>query len=200
MERLSLEDVAQGSLTGQRPMTAIRIVAWIVIVLMGANMANVALRSGFDHGVGFDTFLAGQSDPWQTFIDNDLVSGLLFAVTWLIFRERGGRTIDTIAWVWMVMWWGNIVVAVYVLHAVARSGGDWQLFWLGRRAGLREPAPLSPMLRLSCALVAAAVAFWLAAAIAQAGFAAIATFGYLAGFLPVILSLALLALPRRASF
>ncbi len=200
MERLSLEDVAQGSLRHGRPMTAIRIVAWIVIVLMGLNMANVALRSGFDHGVGFDTFLAGQRDPWQTFIDNDLVSGLLFAVSWLIFRERGGRMIDTIAWVWMVMWWGNIVVAVYVLRAVARSGGDWQLFWLGRRAGLTDAAPLSPVLRLCCVLVAASVAVWLAIEIGRAGFAAIPTFGYLAGFLPVILSLALLALPRRGSF
>lgn len=181
-------------------MSAIRIVAWIVIVLMGANMANVALRSGFDHGVGFDTFLAGQSDPWQTFIDNDLVSGLLFAVSWLIFRERGARVIDTIAWVWMVMWWGNIVVAVYVLHAVARSGDDWQLFWFGRRAGLTDAAPSSAALRLCCVLVAASVAAWLVMAIARADFAAIPTFGYLAGFLPVILSLALLALPRRASF
>jgi hypothetical protein len=178
-------------------MTAIRIVTWIVILLMGASGVNVALHSGFDHGVGFDTFLAGSADPWRMFIGNDLVSGLLFAVSWMIFREKGARTIDTIAWVWMVMWWGNIVVAVYVLRAVARSGGDWQLFLLGRRAGLTDAPPPVPMLRLGCAAAALAVATWLALAIPRTGFAGVATFGYLMGFLPVILSLALLAMPRR---
>jgi hypothetical protein len=179
-------------------MTAIRIVAWLVIVLMAANGVNVALNSGFDHGVGFDTFLAGAADPWRSFIGNDLVSGLLFAVSWMIFREKGGRTIDIVAWVWMVMWWGNIVVAVYVLRAVARSGGDWNLFLQGRRAGLAEAAPLAPMLRLSSALAAMAVAIWLAVAIPRTGFAGVPTFGYLAGFLPVILSLVLAAMPRRS--
>jgi hypothetical protein len=180
-------------------MTAIRIVAWVVILLMAANGLNVALHSGFDHGVGFDTFLAGQADPWQTFIDNDLVSGLLFAVSWMIFREKGARTIDTVAWVWMVMWWGNIVVAVYVLRAVARSGGDWPLFLSGRRAGLADGPPIAPPLRIASAAGAVAVAVWLAMAIARTGFAGIPTFGYLAGFLPVILSLALIALPRPAA-
>ena len=180
------------------PMTAIRIVAWVVIVLMGANMANVALRSGFDHGVGFDTFLAGRGDPWQTFIDNDLVSGLLFAVSWMICREKGARTVDTVAWVWMVMWWGNIVVAVYVLRAMARSGGDWQLFLLGRRAGLADAPPSASMLRLGCAAAALAVTVWLVLAVLHTDFASVTIFGYLMGFLPVILSLVLLALPRRA--
>jgi|GEM_PF-1107837 len=180
-------------------MITIRIIAWVVILLMAANGLNVALHSGFDHGVGFDTFLAGQADPWQTFIDNDLVSGLLFAVSWMIFREKGARTIDTVAWVWMVMWWGNIVVAVYVLRAVARSGGDWPLFLSGRRAGLADGPPIAPALRIACAAGAVAVAVWLAMAIMWTGFAGIPTFGYLAGFLPVILSLALIALPRRTA-
>lgn len=179
-------------------MTAIRIVAWVVILLMLANGANVAINSGFDHGVGFDTFLAGQSNPWRMFIGNDLVSGLLFAVSWMIFREKGGRGIETVAWVWMVMWWGNIVVAVYVLRAVARSGGDWQLFLSGRRAGQLSAPALPAILRLVCGAGALAVAVWLAIAIPRTGFAAIPTFGYLAGFLPVILSLALLALPKPA--
>lgn len=180
-------------------MTAIRIVAWGVIVLMLANGANVAINSGFDHGVGFDTFLAGQADPWRMFIGNDLVSGLLFAVSWMIFREKGGRAIDIVAWVWMVMWWGNVVVAIYVLRAVARSGGDWQIFLQGRRAGQRPASLLPATQRLCCAAGALAVAIWLAIAIPRTGFAAIPTFGYLAGFLPVILSLALLALPKPAA-
>ena len=179
-------------------MTAIRIVAWMVIVLMLANGVNVAINSGFDHGVGFDTFLAGQSDPWRMFIGNDLVSGLLFAVSWMIFREKGGRAIETVAWVWMVMWWGNIVVAVYVLRAVARSGGDWQLFLSGRRAGQVPAPPLPVMLRLCCAAGAIVTAVWLPIAIRRIGFAGVPTFGYLAAFLPVILSLALLALPKPA--
>jgi len=180
-------------------MAAIRIVAWVVILLMAINVMNVALHSGFDHGVGFDTFLAGQGDPWRMLIGHDLVYGLLFAVSWMIFREKGGRAIDTVAWVWMVMWWGNIVVAAYVLRAVARSDGDWRLLLLGRRAGLGSAPRIAPMLRLGCAAGSVAVAAWLAIASPRTGFAGISTFGYLAGFLPIILSLALIALPRTVA-
>ncbi len=178
-------------------MTGVRILAWVVIAIMAANMANVAINSGFDHGAGFDTFLAGAADPWQLFINNDLVTGLLFMVGWIILRERGGRGLDTLAWCWMVMWWGNIVVAAYVLRAVGQADGDWRRFFIGRLAGVVPAAPLTSMMRLLCGVAALGVLAWTARGLLATGGAPIAILGYLLGVTPVVLTLALLAVPAR---
>jgi hypothetical protein len=178
-------------------MKGARIIAWVVIAIMGVNMANVAINSGMDHGVGFDTFLAGSGDPWQLFINNDLVTGLLFMVGWLIFRERGGRLADRIGWVWMMMWWGNIVVAAYVLLALWQAGGDDRRFFLGRREALLPALRIGSVARVAGGIMALLVAFWTLAGIVKIGFAPIATFGFVMGFAPVILSLLLVAWPAR---
>lgn len=178
-------------------MKAARILALVVIAIMGANMANVLLNSGMHHGVGFDTFLAGSGDPWQLFINNDLVTGLLFMVGWMIFREKGGRTLGTVAWVWMAMWWGNIVVAAYVLRAAGQANGDWSRFFLGRRAGVATVFSPAAPIRALCALSAITVLIWTIFGIRAAGFSPIPTFGYIMGFAPIVLSFALVALPPR---
>ncbi len=182
-------------------MRGIRVVAWAVLLIMCGNVLNVSLNSGMGHGVGFDTFLAGMRDPWQTFIDNDLVMGLVFSLGWVIFRERGGRGLETAAWVWMAAWWGNIVIAVYVLRAISQADGDWARFFMGRHApGGVSAAPWRPAgaTRALCALGAGAAAAYLAYGLGRSGGAVVPMLGYLLGFAPVILSLALLALPRRA--
>lgn len=178
-------------------MKGARIIAWVVIAIMGVNMANVAINSGMDHGVGFDTFLAGSGDPWQLFINNDLVTGLFFMVGWLIFRERGGRLSDRIAWVWMIMWWGNIVVAAYVLLALWQAGGDDRRFFMGRREALLPALRIDDVVRLASGIMALLVAFLTLGGIVKVGFTPIATFGFVMGFAPVILSLLLIAWPSR---
>lgn len=171
-----------------------------VILVMGVLMANILIHDGMDHGVGFDVFLAGTGDPWQLFINNDLVTGLLFMCGWIMLRERGGRVIDTVAWVWMVMWWGNIVVGAYVLRAAWQSGGAWPRFFLGRHAGVFRGVGLPVLVRGLAGLGAIGVALWLAGAVMAVRGAAIPTTGYLLGFLPVIVSLLLLAFPAREHF
>ncbi|WP_298400763.1 hypothetical protein [Sphingobium sp.] len=178
-------------------MKGARIIAWVVIAIMGVNMVNVAINSGMDHGVGFDTFLGGSGDPWQLFINNDLVTGLLFMVGWLIFREQGGRLVDRIAWVWMIMWWGNIVVAAYVLLALWQAGGDDRGFFLGRRVTQLPALRISAAARVASGILALLVTFWTLVGIVKVGFAPIATFGFVMGFAPVILSLLLVAWPAR---
>ncbi len=178
-------------------MTAPRILGWLVIAIMSVLMANILIHDGMDHGVGFDTFAAGATNPWQLFINNDLVTGLFFMCGWIILRERGGRVIDTIAWVWMVMWWGNIIVGVYVLRAVWQSDGDWHRFFLGRHAGSLPPVTIAAPLRMLAALAALAVASWSILTIRATGFAPIPAMGLTLGFAPVVLTLVLLALPAR---
>lgn len=175
-----------------------QILGWVVIVVMGSLMANILIHDGMDHGAGFDVFLAGAGDPWQLFINNDLVTGLWFMCGWIILRERGGRVIGTVAWVWMVMWWGNIIVASYILRAAWQSAGDWPRFFLGRHAGALRQTGLSSIIRAGSGVIAIAVMLWLAQALMMVRGAGMATAGYLLGFLPVILTLLLLAFPGKS--
>ena len=181
-------------------MIAIRRVAIVVIVLMSTLGANIILNDSLGNGLGFDVFLAGTGSPWQLFINNDLVSGLLFTTSWIIYRERGNRTLDTVAWVWMALWWGNIIVACYVLVALRQAAGDHARFFQGARAGALAPAwphpsrPLQLLLLALAAVVTAALAQTLVGARD-----AIAAIGSLLGFAPLVLTFALLAFPGAAS-
>lgn len=176
-------------------MKAIQIIAGLVLIVQLANLINVLLNSGIGHGAGLDTFLAGMNNPWQNFINSDLVMGLLFSLSWLVFRERRTRLAQTVAWVWMAAWWGNIVIAAYVLRSAADAQGDWAVFFMGR--GQTRPARVKPLILRAAALAgAAAVLIYLVHGLLACHFALVPAVGYLAGFLPIALSLALVARPH----
>ena len=179
-------------------MNKLRVLALAVLGIMLVNVVNVAVKGGMDHGVGMDTFLAGMGNPWQSFINTDLVVGLWFPAAWILLRERGSRTIETVVWIWLLLWWGNIVLAVYVLRAVRQANGDWNLFFLGRSApGAATDRPTvtsrSPY-RYVWFAAAAAVAVYVAISLSRVGFTGLPAFGYIAGFTPIVLALVLLGL------
>jgi hypothetical protein len=177
-------------------MSGFKWIAILVIAVMALLGAQILIRDSLGHGAGLDAFLAGTTSPWQAFINQDLVSGLLLAVAWLIYREQPGRVIDTIAWVWMVMWWGNIVVAAYVLLALRQSSGDPQRFFMGARAGgLTQAWPRPNMIVRAILLVLAAGSLYYLAMLLGAAAGPVAVAGALLGMLPVALSLVLLAFP-----
>ena len=181
-------------------MKSVKIIAAFVMLIMTLNAVHVAVAGGMNHGVGLDTFLAGNADPWQAFINSDLVAGLILSLAWVIYRERGGRVIDTVAWVWLALWWGNIVVAAYVFHAANQSNGDWPAFFMGRRVRnniASAAAPVVPAVRALCGAAGIGVLIYLVAALSQPALPAVAVAGYLAGFVPIILAGALLAMGRR---
>lgn len=179
-------------------MNKVRVLALAVLGIMLVNVVNVAVKGGMDHGVGMDTFLAGMGDPWQVFINTDLVVGLWFPAAWILLRERGGRTIETVAWIWLLLWWGNIVLAAYVLRAVRQANGDWSLFFLGRSttgAAIDRSATASRSpYRYAWFAAAAAAAVYIAISLSRVGFAGLPAFGYIAGFTPIVLALVLLGL------
>lgn len=178
-------------------MKAPKIMGWLVILVMGGLMANILVNDSMTHGVGFDVFNAGASNPWQLFINNDLVTGLLFMCGWMIFREKGGRVLDTVCWVWMVMWWGNIIVAAYILRAAFQADGDWSRFFLGARAGSLRPIAIPAPARLLFILLAAGTLLWTAAMIRATAGAPIPVIGLVLGFTPLTLTWLLLAFPSR---
>jgi hypothetical protein len=182
--------------------TTVKVLAWIVILVIAAHLAHVALNSGFDHGAGFDTFLAGVGNPWQMMINTDLVAGLLLTIAWLVYRERHAPVMQRIAWAWTAAWWGNIVIAVYVLRLAGVPGQSARGLLLGGTDAV--PLPPGRVLRAAALVLALLLAAWLAWELMRPGIALIAIVGYLAGFTPLILSLLLIgrgssARPVRAS-
>jgi len=179
-------------------MKGLRIISWVVIAIMALCGLRILIADSLGHGAGFDVFLAGTPSAWQTFINQDLVSGLFIALAWMIHRERGGRPVDTFAWGWLVMWWGNIVVAVYVLAALRQSGGDARRMFAGRRAGTLAPVWPVPALPLRGLLILAAAAILVyMGLLVQRAADAISVAGALLGLLPLALGLVLLAFPAK---
>lgn len=177
-----------------------RNLAWVVVVAMLALAGNILFNGSLDEGLGMDRFLEGLADPWRTFIGFDLLAGLLLMSGWIVWRQKGERAADTIAWILCLAWWGNLIVAAYILVALRQSGGDPARFFMGRRAGdlhsAWSPSGVARLLALAGALGTAAFA---AMRMAQLGLSGLAGQAYVPGFLPIVLALVLLAFPSRAS-
>jgi len=57
---------------------------------------------------------------------------VLGVLGWVAYREAS--ITRTAVWVLLVRTLGNVITRGYVLRALARSRGDWRLFWMGARA------------------------------------------------------------------
>lgn len=177
----------------------IKPAALLVIAAMLAFAAHIVINGSLDQGLGMDRFLAGMADPWTLFIGFDLMAGLFLAAVWIVWRQRGARALDTVAWVLCLTWWGNIVTAAYLLIAAAQSGGDPARFFMGERAGpLRRVWQPGWPVRLILLLAAGLVAAFAASRIAALGLAGLPGQAYIPGFAPIILGLILLAVPARS--
>ena len=142
-------------------MKTARLLCLFVILLTTWHFVLAIGGSGLHHGAGMDTFQAGYAaDPWQAVINIDLMAGLLMACAWILWREDN-RAI-AIAWVITILWWGNLVVAAYLLRQIQLGGGHWETVLLGRNA---DPAlrpgprrafgtPAKTLLLVSSAIVA----------------------------------------------
>lgn len=179
-------------------MAWVRLVALLVIAAMLALAANILLNGSLDEGLGMDRFIAGLADPWTTFIGFDLMAGLLLAAVWIVWRQKGARPLDTLAWVLCLTWWGNIVTAAYLLLAAAQSGGDPARFFMGERAGkLRSVWKPGWPLRAIALVAAGLTAAFALQKMATLGLSQLAGQAYLPGFMPIVLALLLLAFPSR---
>ena len=178
-------------------MKGLKVICWIVILMMIYYGSRILMEDSLGHGAGFDVFLAGAASPWQAFINQDLTSGLLIVLLWIIYRQKGERAIDTFAWAWMLMWWGNIVTAAYVLIAMRQSEGDPARLFAGNRAGRLIPVWPRPALAVQAVFILLAVAIlaYMTVLIQQAR-DTVSIVGAIAGLAPLALSLILLAFPR----
>ncbi|RAR57844.1 hypothetical protein C7401_11463 [Paraburkholderia unamae] len=116
-----------------RSIRAAKCVLAVAMMVMAFHFWQAIANEGVGHGAGMDVFLAGyRASAWQAVINADLIVGLLIAVSWIYWRERGAAS--ALSWIGVILWWGNIAVAAYAYRQLNRSSGNWRAFFLGARA------------------------------------------------------------------
>jgi len=71
-------------------------------------------------------------NPWGIVSLVDLYTGFVLFSAWIVYRERS--FVSTAVWVVLMMVLGFFTASLYALIALYQSGGDWQKFWMGKRA------------------------------------------------------------------
>jgi hypothetical protein len=103
-----------------------------LIAFLGALAMAVVLIYGFTVG----NFAADGAEllqnPWGVVSFVDLYVGFALFSIWIVFREKS--LVSSVIWVVLMMILGFFTGSVYMLYALFTSGGDWQKFWMGKRA------------------------------------------------------------------
>jgi len=180
---LRVVEAAARRCQGVQMLTA-RIICIAVIVIMGVEFATAISATGIHQGLGTDVFMSGSAaNSWQSGIDTDLVMGLILMVSWILWRESS--LVNGLVWAFTVLYWGNIVVAVYLLLQLNRSKGRWDFVLLGYHASgrssesPRRPWPLS--VKMALYLVAVVIGIYVVRASLAVNFAFAPTVGYIGG-------------------
>jgi hypothetical protein len=102
------------------------------LAVVGFVVMAGALVFGFSAGDFWGEGGRLASMPWGIVSLVDVYTGFALFSGWVVFREPS-RAVA--AWlVLLVMVLGNAFACGYVLWALARSRGDWVVFWMGPRA------------------------------------------------------------------
>jgi len=72
------------------------------------------------------------SMPWGIVSLVDLYVGFALFSCWIVFREK--TILPSVIWVVLMMVLGFWAGALYTLIALQTSRGDWNRFWVGKRA------------------------------------------------------------------
>jgi len=104
-----------------------------IIAVLGLLAMTAVLIYGFTAG---DFSVDGGKiiqNPWGIVSLVDLYTGFFLFSGWIIFRE--GLSLRSLIWVVLMMVLGFFTASLYALIALYQSEGDWQKFWMGRKAG-----------------------------------------------------------------
>lgn len=172
-----------------------RLLCAVVIAVALLHFVLALRATGTALGLGMDTFLLGYfGNPWQAVIDIDLMLGLLMICAWMGWRESD-RAVG-LSWIFVLLWWGNLILAIYLYWQIGRSGGSWARVFLGDHTR-GEKAPPSPAWPLAARgllwLAAIGLAAFATIGCLQVQFAPVPTIGYVAGVGSLALAAAMLA-------
>ncbi len=81
--------------------------------------------------------------PWFHVSMIDLYTGFLLFGGWIVSRERS-RGVAAI-WIVLLLTLGNLAACAYALAAAISARGDWNLFWLGKRATVTRQAGVTDL-------------------------------------------------------
>jgi hypothetical protein len=101
-----------------------------VISFLGVVTISVAIGYAFavgDFGSEGSQLLAM---PWGIVSLVDLYVGFSLFAMWIIHREASW--LSALVWVALLMVLGFFIGSLYVLLALYKSNGNWDLFWNGR--------------------------------------------------------------------
>ncbi len=98
----------------------------------GIIAMTAVLIYGFTIGDFASDGAAQLRDPWGVVSMIDLYTGFALFSAWIVFREDSfGRAL---VWVVLVLVLGFFTASVYVFLALQASSGEWERFWMGKRA------------------------------------------------------------------
>lgn len=106
--------------------------AYKIVALLGTLAMTAVLIYGFTAGDFGSDGAALMQNPWGVVSLVDLYTGFTLFSGWIIFREKSAAR--SAVWVLLMMVLGFFAGSVYTLLALVSSQGDWQRFWMGRRA------------------------------------------------------------------
>lgn len=104
-----------------------------VIALLGLLAMTAVLIYGFTVGDFGGEGKQLLSMPWGIVSLVDLYVGFALFSGWIVYREKSA--LRSVVWVVLMMVLGFWTASLYTLIALQTSGGDWQRFWMGHRAG-----------------------------------------------------------------
>lgn len=101
------------------------LVAGVVVMAVAIGYALLAGDLRGEARVLFDY-------PWFHVSMIDLYTGFLLFSGWIVSREQS-RGVAAV-WIVLLLTLGNLAACAYALAAALRARGDWNVFWLGKRA------------------------------------------------------------------
>ncbi|MGC9396386.1 MAG: DUF1475 family protein [Anaerolineae bacterium] len=72
------------------------------------------------------------SMPWGIVSLVDLYVGFTLFSAWIVYREKS--VLRSVIWVFFMMTLGFFTASLYTFIALQTSQGDWQRFWMGKKA------------------------------------------------------------------
>ena len=102
------------------------------IALLGWLAMTAVLIYGFTVGDFAEEGKQLLSMPWGIVSLVDLYVGFVLFSGWIVYREKS--VVRSIIWVGLMMVLGFWTASLYAFIALQTSGGDWQRFWMGKRA------------------------------------------------------------------
>jgi len=103
-----------------------------VLAAAGVLAMTAVLFYGFTTGDFSEDGSKILQNPWGIVSLVDLYTGFFLFSAWILFRE--GINLKSMIWVVLMMVLGFFTASLYALIALIQSDGDWQKFWMGKKA------------------------------------------------------------------